>query len=1122
MAVYDDQENDGLEARDLAEQESWQDFNPSARDAARHPIKTARDAKASYRNFRDTSGSQGTDAELEKLKGHIAGFKKGDDGSSNGSDEDGGGLFRKEGKKSGIAGMAGGLLGKKKIAGAAVGGIAGLIIPLVGIFGFLSNFRLDSILNNIDQKTFARFNAELDGRSDKYFKAYLRVRLMEREGAPVPTDENGNRFFRADRVDTNKPFTDWYKTLRTSKFEEDLRTKHGIVFTSSVGPDGRIRPAIITINGSEERQRLSPDLANNPGGNDPNLNSRLLQNLGDFQAQVFDGPERHKEARRAIRRSVNDNTKFYNVIKRRHLRKNIRNMTGISNWKFFERTRTKISDSYEKTRNDMIRKIVTKVYGDGSNNEKFVKCLLLGESCIRSSDPANPDNRASQNAPNGADPNLRPNDADYQPPDPNGSGQPGPPLGGPSDAPGSAAGEISGAIADAAGRGAAANDLANGPIKKFVAKMVSQYGTALGGGPVGIAAKAWPILKSFATIDGLFKGGGTSKVSNMVKVARAQQLMAFLAVTTVARDQIKSGDLIGDELTAFYEQTQYFERSEGWATLQNQTNGVAAMSLVSAQTSEDIQDASKEAYCADDYEPKFGEYAHMCDKYKPSDGGNAAALSKAYESSIGVVLGPIADAVNAIKKSIVGSLIDTVSGAVEGITTTILSPLIQAGNAALAALGVNIGEIVAKVMARLLTFMGAAPFIDPTRPGFANFLIAGSASTASVATRFAGGVKSTPSTAAYSNRLTTAYIRESKNSMSLYERYADVHNPDSIASSIALNASSIVVNGGSGNTLLASIFSSLTNTSTTMSSVLGGKAFAQATPQYDVEQLVGADRYDIPKACIELDPLDPAYESKATNAGRLDNVTIGLLRDDTAFWDAVFQKYDPDTEQATIDGIYNCAALDQQVMSGMGNIYGHVDDNGYKEGGDQALAATNASPTTTGGDPNTCAAGTKDLGVPTDPSKSVYENGNRVDKRLCALPNLKCVNSECTPGSTYYIEGADGNAIVSAEASHKFFPMLEAAKRENIPFIANSSFRTMAHQEQLCRDNSGCSKGSYKWVARPGTSNHQRGQAIDFGCGNGSFMGRGSACYAWLQKNAGTYGIKNLPHEAWHWSTTGK
>ena len=54
-------------------------------------------------------------------------------------------------------------------------------------------------------------------------------------------------------------------------------------------------------------------------------------------------------------------------------------------------------------------------------------------------------------------------------------------------------------------------------------------------------------------------------------------------------------------------------------------------------------------------------------------------------------------------------------------------------------------------------------------------------------------------------------------------------------------------------------------------------------------------------------------------------------------------------------------------------------------------------------------------------------------------------------------------------------------------------------------------------TAIPGTSQHEKGLAIDFE----SCDTKPAACFKWLATNAKTYGFKNLPSEPWHWSTTG-
>lgn len=58
-------------------------------------------------------------------------------------------------------------------------------------------------------------------------------------------------------------------------------------------------------------------------------------------------------------------------------------------------------------------------------------------------------------------------------------------------------------------------------------------------------------------------------------------------------------------------------------------------------------------------------------------------------------------------------------------------------------------------------------------------------------------------------------------------------------------------------------------------------------------------------------------------------------------------------------------------------------------------------------------------------------------------------------------------------------------------------------------------------TARPGTSLHERGLAIDFTHDGAAITSEESPAFAWLEANAGTFGFINLPGEPWHWSTTG-
>ena len=58
-------------------------------------------------------------------------------------------------------------------------------------------------------------------------------------------------------------------------------------------------------------------------------------------------------------------------------------------------------------------------------------------------------------------------------------------------------------------------------------------------------------------------------------------------------------------------------------------------------------------------------------------------------------------------------------------------------------------------------------------------------------------------------------------------------------------------------------------------------------------------------------------------------------------------------------------------------------------------------------------------------------------------------------------------------------------------------------------------------TARPGQSMHEQGLAVDFTWNGQLIQNRGNAAFGWLSRNAGRFGLANLPREPWHWSTNG-
>ena len=108
--------------------------------------------------------------------------------------------------------------------------------------------------------------------------------------------------------------------------------------------------------------------------------------------------------------------------------------------------------------------------------------------------------------------------------------------------------------------------------------------------------------------------------------------------------------------------------------------------------------------------------------------------------------------------------------------------------------------------------------------------------------------------------------------------------------------------------------------------------------------------------------------------------------------------------------------------------------------------------------------------------------------------------------------------------------MLDAAEADGINF-GGWGYRDHAAQIRLRKAHCGTSEWAIYQkrsstcsppTARPGSSQHELGKAIDFTY-NGSTIGtRSSPGYKWLAANAADYGLYNLPSEPWHWSVNGR
>ena len=123
---------------------------------------------------------------------------------------------------------------------------------------------------------------------------------------------------------------------------------------------------------------------------------------------------------------------------------------------------------------------------------------------------------------------------------------------------------------------------------------------------------------------------------------------------------------------------------------------------------------------------------------------------------------------------------------------------------------------------------------------------------------------------------------------------------------------------------------------------------------------------------------------------------------------------------------------------------------------------------------------------------------------------------------------------VNAVIAERVRAMVDAARASGLELAEGSGgWRSPERQIQLRRAHCGTSDYAVYQMppsqcspptARPGTSEHERGLAIDFRCNGGSIgqQARSNPCVVWLRAHAAAYGLYNLPSEAWHWSTSGQ
>jgi hypothetical protein len=126
------------------------------------------------------------------------------------------------------------------------------------------------------------------------------------------------------------------------------------------------------------------------------------------------------------------------------------------------------------------------------------------------------------------------------------------------------------------------------------------------------------------------------------------------------------------------------------------------------------------------------------------------------------------------------------------------------------------------------------------------------------------------------------------------------------------------------------------------------------------------------------------------------------------------------------------------------------------------------------------------------------------------------------------LENVDG-IWVHEDLAGALAALLEDAAEDGI-HLSGGGYRDNAAQIALRRAN--CGEDDFAvWemspsqcsppTARPGTSMHELGLAVDFTVDGRIISTRSSPGFRWLAEHAAGYGLYNLPSEPWHWSVSG-
>jgi len=857
---------------------------------------------------------------------------------------------------------AAGLLKKKKtwlIAGGSIG-IIGLLLG--AIFGFLNVFKWDHIMSNIEQRAFTRWNAAADRRSDSWIREYIKVRLTMYAEADGKFDIEKSHYFKA-KLDTDHPATDWIRRMYAGRLEADLAKNHGVIFASrSAGKD--LHFVVLEVNGQQTAGLEAKDFAK-PAALTAALNDPLSNDIKRKIDINLSEPGGNKAARKAIKQQ----TQNENILKRRFVRKAIKNETGVKNWRFFEKTR----DKYDAKKAAIRNKIILALTPDDTRVGMLIRCVFGIELCRGSTDHNDPGRRAggtiATNDNPDTDKNISSDEVDDCPtskagkcldkPDPNGNPD------------------------DWKTKRETGKTKPTDP-DKLVSVEVENTANAIKKVMAG-TAKAANVVGWIGIIDMLAKFSKnlqTHALSKLVSAAKAAQAMALFQTYMTARDQIRSGEVNSQEVNDFMRLVGKGANSEGWLEVVEGKGDASQLVAEQGRMVDNPKDGGKIDYCSDDYQEqmladeKLSSQGHtfLCPSKQVGGKTNALIFEDFYNNTLGKLIGPIADGYLALKSKsgLVGKIIFGAINWASKLIGTVMDGFMRA-----VGMKDDFEAAMTHVIQRLGNFLGAGPIINKegsVPPGeYINWGIQGGALSGEATVRENGGHLTNDENRQEAKKTMLAYEQAKNEQLSVFEKYLSLSNHNSPAAKGAFAVASI--DSSSPGKVMASIGSVFKNFFSVLTLPFDKSANAATQIDgYTASAFAGIPTYDIPKQCYDLPPFIRSadkltegtnvrqvfanpwaykyFDVKTQEEKPIDADEIEVSPDNLAklnewetqtnsdvFWELIYKIIVEDGHIGDADSrvnyiaenIYNCNLFDNSIRGGLGALYGYTADHGLEE-----------------------------------------------------------------------------------------------------------------------------------------------------------------------------------------------